>query len=133
MSQNVEAVLEAVDAFNRGDIERLVALVDPRVRWHLVGVVGEPVYYEGPDGTRELFRDLSESWATFRIDVDDVHDLDDIVLVIGSQNSRGRASGVDVRAQCALLIELSGGVPAALRLFNDPEEGRHAAGLEGGG
>lgn len=130
MPANVEVVLDAIDAFNRGDIERLVALIDPRVRWHLVGVVGERVYYEGSDGTRELFRDLSESWSRFSIDVEDVHDLGEIVLVVGSQHSTGRASGVEVQAQCALLFELSDGVPAALRLFNDPKEGRRAAGLD---
>ena len=131
MSGNVEVVLDAIDAFNRGDVDRLVAIIDPRVRWHLVGVVGEPVYYEGPDGTRELFRDLGESWSEFSISIEDVHDLGDVVLVVGSQHSRGRASGVDVQARRAFLFELSGGVPAALRLFNDPDEGRRAAGLDG--
>ena len=42
-------------------------------------------------GIREFFRDVAQSWETFRFEATDLRDLGDRVLVLGDVRGRGRA------------------------------------------
>ncbi len=41
---------------------------------------GGPAYYAGASGIREFFRDVAESWESFRFEATDLRDLGDRVL-----------------------------------------------------
>lgn len=126
---NVEVVRRAFETVGRGDPEALIALCDPRFEMHLIGVVDEPVYYQGAEGIREFFRDMALSWTAFALDVEEIEDLDGRVLVAGRQRNRGRASGIDVESPMAFLVEMRTGVPIRLQAFRDLRQARQAAGL----
>jgi ketosteroid isomerase-like protein len=92
---------------------------------------GEPVYYAGASGIREFFRDVAESWASFRFKATDVRDLGDRVLVLANVQARGRMSGVEVDGRWAWIVELREGKAASLRGFLDQRKALDAAGLSG--
>lgn len=96
---------------------------------HLIGVGGEPVYYAGASGIREFFRDVAQSWESFRFEATDLRDLGDRVLVLGDVRGRGRLSGVDVDDRWGWLVELRDGRATGLRGFLDQREALAAAGL----
>jgi ketosteroid isomerase-like protein len=121
-NEKVELARRAFDAYGRGDPEALLSLCDPQIEMQLTGVAGEPVLYAGADGIREMFRDMAESWSSFAVEIEEVHDLDDRVLVIGEHRNRGRASDIDIAARRGWLIEFRGGSLIRLRSFRDPEE-----------
>ncbi len=131
MSQeNVEIVLRGVAALNRGDADAFNALCDARFEMRLVGAVGEPVSYAGPDGVRQFFRDMSESWADWGFEVDRTRDLGQHVLITGSQRGRGRVSGVEVDSPRACVLAVRDGLVTELRYFTEPDDAVRALELD---
>jgi ketosteroid isomerase-like protein len=72
---------------------------------------------------------MAESWDSFSVEIEDIRDLRDRRLVIGTQRNRGRASGIDVEDRRAWLVELRDGKATSLRSFHDPEKALEAVGL----
>ncbi len=91
MSQeNVEIVRAAFAVMTiPGDPETMIAASAPGFEMHLVGVGGGPAYYSGASGIREFFRDVAQSWESFRFEATDLRDLDDRVLVLGDVQLAG--------------------------------------------
>ena len=132
MSQeNVEIVRAAFGVMTiPGDPETMIAASAPGFEMHLVGVGGGPAYYAGASGIREFFRDVAQSWESFRFEATDLRDLGDRVLVLGDVRARGRVSGVEVNDRWGWIVELRRGRAASLRGFLDQREALEAAGLE---
>jgi ketosteroid isomerase-like protein len=128
--ENVERVERALAASNSGDAEALIAESDPGFEMHLVGVAGEPVFYTGASGIRQFFRDMAESWETFRFEASDVRDLGDSVLALGTVKARGRASGIDVEAPRAYIVEFVSGKATSMRGFHNHQKALEATGLD---
>ena len=131
MSQeNVELVRGAFGVVTiPGDPDTMIAASHLDFDMHLIGVAGEPVYYAGASGIREFFRDVAQSWETFRFEATDLRDLGDRVLVLGDVRGRGRLSGVEVHDQWAWIVELRDRRAASLRGFLDQRDALEAAGL----
>ena len=74
MSQeNVEFVRGAFALMTiPGDPETMIAASDPGFEMHLVRVGGGAAYYAGASGIREFFRDVAESWESFRFEATDL-------------------------------------------------------------
>src|SRR2546430_17255790 len=67
--RNIEILREALEAFNSGDLERIVAVLDPDFE----GVVppefsAEPDTYRGHDGIRRYFRTFDEAMEEVRFE-----------------------------------------------------------------
>ena len=128
--ENVALVRRAFgDLTIPGDPETMIAASHPGFEMHLIGVGGEPVYYMGATGIREFFRDVAQSWESFRFMATDVRDLGDRILVLGDVQGRGRVSGVEVDDRWAWIIELRAGRAVSLRGFLDQSKALEAAGL----
>jgi ketosteroid isomerase-like protein len=128
--ENLEIVRRAFAVVTiPGDPEPMIAASGPAFGMHLTGVSGEPVHYAGVGGIREFFRDVAESWETFRFEAIDIRDLGDRVLVLGEVRGRGRVSGVEVADRWGWIIDLRDGRAASLRGFLDECEALEAAGL----
>jgi ketosteroid isomerase-like protein len=128
MSQeNVEIVRRAVDAFNAGDRDRLLSLVDPEVEYR--SAVEQKIYR----GHAGLVR--------YREDVDavleDFHTEDDRFLDAGSDRvvhlyrivGRGAGSGVPVSRDIAALWQLRDGRLVEGQVYLDQRQALEAAGL----
>jgi ketosteroid isomerase-like protein len=128
--ENVELVRRAFGVIRvPGDPEAMIQAAHPGFAMHLIGVSGEPVHYVGESGIRTFFRDVAESWESFRFEAHDLRDLGERVLVLGEVRGRGRASGIEVDDRWALLVELADGKAATVRGFLDQGEAIEAAGL----
>jgi ketosteroid isomerase-like protein len=79
MSQeNVEAARRAYEAFNRRDLDALLAVMDAEVEFstRLVGAGS----YRGHDGVRLWWDDLLRVFPDFTVEVTDVDELDDLTI-----------------------------------------------------
>jgi uncharacterized protein len=134
MSQeNVETFRRGADAYNRRDVEGLLATLDPEVEWHpLLQVLlgGTATVYRGHEGVRELLRDFDEAFAELQADLSEVRDLGERVLAIGHLRGRGKESGVETESEIVWLAELKNGKAIRVREYLDSEEALEAAGLE---
>ena len=112
-----------------GDPEPMIAASAPGFEMHLIGITGEPVYYAGASGIREWFRDVAQSWESFRFEGTDFRDLGDRVLVLGDVSGRGRLSGVDVDDRWGWIVGFREGRAASLHGYLDDRQALEAVGL----
>jgi uncharacterized protein len=131
MSQaKVEMLKEAIDAFNRRDIDSLMALATPDFEWFgaLLGKV-EGGSYHGREGMERYFADAADTWEEFRSVADEFRDLDDRVLALGRMEGRGKGSGAPVDAPFGVVFHFRGDKVSHARSYLDQGEALRAAGL----
>jgi steroid delta-isomerase-like uncharacterized protein len=131
MSQeNVEIVLQAMDAWNREDIEALIPLSGPDVEFVSIFAGMEGRTYRGYDGLRRYFADMKDAWAEFHRDIEDVTDAgNNQVLVCFHLHGTARASGVPVDERVTTVFHLRRGRLHRMVVYRDREEALEAAGL----
>jgi ketosteroid isomerase-like protein len=94
MSQeNVELFYRAIDAFNRRDLDALLALMDDDVEAIPRGARMEGSYH-GHDGIRRLWENVFAVWPDFTVQAVEVHDLGD--LTVAALRTRGHGAGSDI-------------------------------------
>src|SRR3954452_2132554 len=106
MSQeNVEVVRAALDAFVRGDNERVLSLCDEDIEiTQAAGFAGVPYKQRGHAGVLEAFEAWPAQWDDYRFEVLRVADLGDHVMVTQIARGRGKGSGIQVEMPLALLF-----------------------------
>jgi ketosteroid isomerase-like protein len=133
MSQaNVEAFKRGNDAYNRRDVEALLAELDPEVAWHsaiLAPLEGEATVYRGHEGVRELIRELDEALAELQIEYSEVRDLGDRIVAIGHVRTRGKASGAEIESTIGTVTDFKNGKGIRVSTHLDLKEALEAAGL----
>ena len=74
MSQeNVEVVRKAVEAFNRRDVEGVVATATPDVKWEDSMFWSEAARtYRGREGLREWMLRVVELWESLHVELEEV-------------------------------------------------------------
>jgi len=129
MSQeNVDAIRAAVEAMNRRDIEGVITLMDPEVRFEhrLAALEGK---FVGLDGVRGWFADLVEHFDAWQIHCPDIRDLGDRVLALGTIHATGRGSGAETGLPLTAVARFSDGRITHFTDFGDKAQALEAAGL----
>jgi ketosteroid isomerase-like protein len=134
MSQeNVEIVREQIDAFNRGDYEAALAVLDEDVEWHVpdVAALDAPMsgVVRGRERVAETVARWREAWDPFSFQVTDVLGHGEEVFLAGVQVGRGRHGGVDVSVPTFHVLTLRDGRVVVMRTFPDRAEALEATGL----
>lgn len=87
----------AFEAWNRGDVDKVLSLVTEDIVWTTGGALPdiEPEY-RGHDGVRRFFKEFREPWEEISVEILEViSDRDDQVVVLTSFHGRGR-EGIEV-------------------------------------
>ena len=129
MSQeNVDRILASIAAVNRRDMDAAVVGMDPEIRFEhrLAALQGS---FVGIEGVTRWFGDLVTHFGTWRVDCEDVRDLGDRVLALGTINAAGRESGVETAIPLAILAKFKNGLMVEFIDYGDREEALEAAGL----
>jgi ketosteroid isomerase-like protein len=92
--QNVEAVRQMIDAFNRRDFEASLEFLDEEIEWHDPAEVPGAGVRHGPEGVREFFVRWLEAWETYTAEAEELIDAGDQVVVVHHEWGRGKGSGV---------------------------------------
>jgi ketosteroid isomerase-like protein len=125
----VELAREVVDALNRRDLARMIALSDPEVEWHsFFAPLGEGGVYRGHDGTRRWVRDIDDAWEIVRADVDNALGVGDVAVLVGRIHYRGKASGVETESPAGWMFKFRKGKVLCFRAFREPEQALEAVG-----
>jgi uncharacterized protein len=130
MSQgNVEVVRAGFEAFDRGDWDDLLALLDPGVEWETTGQFVEGGTFRGWEGVREFLGLLSGEFKEFRARADNFADRGELVVADVHTTGIGRRSGAPAAVDFTLLASLRGGRLVHLRNFMNRSQALEAAGL----
>ena len=129
MSQeNVEVVRAAIEAMNRRDIEGVLRLMDPEVRFEhrLAALQGK---FVGLDGLSGWLADLVEHFDAWQIHCPDIRDLDDRVLALGTIRATGKGSGAETELPFTVVARFRDGRITDFTDFGDKVQALEAAGL----
>jgi ketosteroid isomerase-like protein len=146
MSQEtVELMYEANDAFNRRDLDALLALSDPDVEFipdallalldpevefipRIVQVEGG-VPYRGYDGVRSWWENLLGVSPDFSSEIDEVRDLGDVTVARVRLRGHGIESGATMEQTSWQVVEWRYKKAIWWRIFRSEAEALEAAGL----
>jgi len=93
MSDNVEMVQGAYEAFGRGDIPALMENMTDDIEWHSPGPLPQSGDSRGQEGVGEFFQRVADNWSDFHVDLQDIVASGDRVCAIG--HAAGKLDGTD--------------------------------------
>jgi ketosteroid isomerase-like protein len=115
MSQeNVEMILGSFDAFSRGDLEAVAAILDPDVEW---SQMEEPETVVGPEAVLEAIGRWTEMWDDVHVDVREQIDAGDHVVLLLHWSGRSSASKVPIEQSAYNVFTLHGGKVIRMREY----------------
>jgi uncharacterized protein len=133
MSQeDVQTVRQGYEAFNRGDVEWMVAQLDPEIVWEDAAEVPGSSSHRGIREVRGYLESFAREWEEIRFEPERILDAGEQVVALVRMAARGRASGAQVDARLAHVYELREGRGMRVlrvRTFFDRERALEAAGL----
>jgi ketosteroid isomerase-like protein len=126
--ENVELAHRSVDAFNRRDLDALLALMDDDVRGAppLASLEGD---YHGHAGIRRWWESLFENLPDFTIEVVEVRDHGDLTIGVARNRARGVVSETPVEQRLWLVAEWRDSKVVWWQTFRSEAEALEAAGL----
>jgi ketosteroid isomerase-like protein len=92
----LELVREIIDAFNRGDVDAMLARMDPGFEWSPLEESPVSRDVRGHEQVRRYVEDWFGTFDNLRIEVGDLSAVGDHVVVEVEGHGRGRASGVEL-------------------------------------
>jgi ketosteroid isomerase-like protein len=118
------------EAMNRFDPDAVLALVDPEIEFHsrLAALPGHA--YKGRQGLRDYFRDVGETFADPRWEVDEIVGWQggDLVLVIRTV-AQGRESGLPIDSLTSQVWSFREGKLWRVTTYRTKAEALEAVGL----
>jgi ketosteroid isomerase-like protein len=126
--RNVELVRQGVEAFQRGDLDGLLALTREDFEIYLPPSLPNSGTYVGYDGFQTWLDQWLEAWDDFTVEIVDAvpagarHVVADI-----RQSGRGKGSGIPVEMEIAYLWDVRGDRFAALQLYASRDQAFEAA------
>ncbi len=120
--ENVNFVRQAYDAFNRGDIDTVMGIMDPEIVWQEPDVEGLPdrgTHHGSEAVANDVFGSVAEQWDEFQAVAEEFLDAGDRVIVLGHFRVRGKATGRSVDAPYAHVWTLRDGKAMHFRNYMD--------------
>lgn len=126
--ENVEIARRAYDAYNRRDIDAMLALAtsDCVMTSQVFDANAE---FRGREGLARYYAMLNESWEEFHSVIEEAHDLGERVLTLNRSTARGRLSGMAIDAPTAAVFDFRDGKISRVRLYLDRAEASREAGF----
>jgi ketosteroid isomerase-like protein len=128
-SEKVAIVRRVAEAFNRLDMDYVVAWLDPEVELREWPTAPGAQIYHGHDGVRRALDVWFESWEWMRVEVLELLETDDRVLVTAQQRAVGKSSAIEVEIRSFNVYTFRDGKVIRIELFTEREPALEAAGL----
>jgi len=111
MTTNAEMIRNNYDAFARGDINIVLAALDPKIEWTEAAGFPYAGTYSGPDAVLTgVFARLGSEWDGFEAVPDHIVVDEETVVAIGTYSGTFKATGRSFAARFAHVWELHAGL-----------------------
>lgn len=119
MTRETETIQRAYEAFGRGDVPAILALVDDEVDWEFVGSADLP--YAGPRRTRKevgaFFADVSRADEIHAFEPHEFIACGEHVVVLGRERCTAKDTGLAFESDWAHIFTVRNGKIARWRGF----------------
>lgn len=122
MSANLEIIRGAYDAFARGDVPAVLAVLSPDIVWNEAEnfPYADRNPYVGPDAVVEgVFARLGGEWDFWNLEVERILDAGDTIVSLGRYRARHSETGKDLDAQFAHVWSLEDGKVTRFQQYAD--------------
>jgi ketosteroid isomerase-like protein len=137
---DIAVLLGGYEAWNRGEVDAVLELVDPEIEWRPGFGALEAGTHRGAEGFREFTESWLESFDDFSIEPELIVQKDETVIVVALQHARGRGSGIELDAKVVHVWTVREGkavawwgprtLQEALDALGDPRVGKLLFGYE---
>jgi uncharacterized protein len=122
-SANVELVRRLNDVFNERSFVENGDLLDPHMVWDMSRVpLPDAAAFTGRLGLLEFLDAWTESFASERIEEEEIVDSGDQVLVVVHHSGRGRTSGIEVDQRFAMVWTVRDGRAVRMDMYLTRDE-----------
>jgi ketosteroid isomerase-like protein len=127
--EKVELVAEVLEAFNRRDKQRLIALLDPNIEWELAGfLLDQERRRTGPEQVWEYLTVLDSEFEEIRLEQGEFVEVGEQVLVPVRWRGVGKSSGVEGEFSFTAVFTIAGGKVVRARNYSTEAEALEALG-----
>jgi ketosteroid isomerase-like protein len=109
VSERLELVKTAFEAFRSGGLEETLRYADPDIECRRMPPLPDPQTYHGIDGVRQMYADWTADFEDFEMEPLQYVERGDRVFVEMLQRGTGRASGVTVEGRYWLVFTVAEG------------------------
>jgi ketosteroid isomerase-like protein len=131
--EKVELFERAIEQWNKGDLEEIVAAGTPDIEWDLTqsDIPGETGVYRGAEEYLRFARGWREALGPTQLELEEAFELDDgRLFALLTQKGTGVRSGVNVDIQYVQILSFEGSRWKSCVVFTDLGKARAAAGLD---
>jgi ketosteroid isomerase-like protein len=129
-SQNVALVRRLMEAFDRGDFDAQLSMLDRDVELVEWPEGPDQRRFRGHDGAGQAFESWFEAWEWLRNDVQEFVEAGDKVLARGRTYGKGKGSAVEVAIDAFNVYTVREGKVTRIEFFTTEEPALRAAGLD---
>ena len=129
MSENADRVRRYMDAFNRLDLDSVIADLHPDAELHEWPEAPGAQAYRGAAGVRAALDTWFETWEWMRVEIEDILEAGDHVFVTLHQRAKGRHSEAEVETRSFNVYTFREGKVLGIRLFLERDSALAAAGI----
>jgi ketosteroid isomerase-like protein len=127
--ENVELVVRAYEAANRGDFDSGDRYVHPEIEFHTYAQSPEAGVYRGKEAMRKYNENLFGQFETIRFELDELLDAGDRVVAVSTQHAVPKGGRQEMTVQVAEVWVIREGLLAERRSYPTRDEALEAAGL----
>jgi len=124
--ENVEVVRAAIDAYNRGDRETVLAGAAPGFEFDVSRAAGPLRGVYGVEELRGFWSELAESWESVRIEPHEFLEVGEHVVVPWTLHAVGR-DGIEVQSRVTWTWTVREGAIARICMYQDRQDALDAA------
>ena len=129
LRQNLELARLMMDAWNRGDVDAVLARCHPEFEYHTSGdFLGLDAVYRGHEGFRKFERDFRGAWQSLSFVVEELAGHGDKVAVLGTFEAQGR-DGMTARRAIANVVTFRDGLAVRQDAYGDWDQALEVTGL----
>jgi ketosteroid isomerase-like protein len=129
--ENVEVVQEFIEASGRGDLDALMAALDPTVEWTPVESDPDYAVHRGHDDVRAWLVEWAEALPDMRWEAERILDAGvEVVVALVRAVGRGAVSGLDVETPAyGTVFTVRSGMIVRIEEYADRKQALEAVGL----
>jgi ketosteroid isomerase-like protein len=110
-AEQANVIRVMLGAWNRGDIDAVVATATDSLEWHplvVTAIEGDGHIFRGHAGFREFVEGWTNTWETWNLEVEEFREIGDQLLALTHVTAKGRGSGIEFDQAMAHLFEFDG-------------------------
>jgi ketosteroid isomerase-like protein len=121
LSELTDRLRTAYEGFGRRDIQAVLSVMDPDIEWDATDALAHTGLYQGHEGVTEYIDSLAGVWEEFTLNPEQFTESGDgaHVMVLGTVTGRLAATGQDVDARFAHVLQLDDGRVTRLKVCLD--------------